>query len=480
MNRLYAVECALSNTGGVADHRLALRPSQIEPFVQALAAELEVPDAPKAGGELPEEARRWLEPLAKDLKRSCRQVHRPGRRRPARQRPRSRPRHQSHAEERRRRRSCTARRSRRGRSITAKQIAELVEEMAGRRVEMLVILGGNPVYTAPADLDIRRATEERAACASISGLYQDETAALCDWHIPEAHYLESWGDARAYDGTASIIQPLIAPLFGGRSAHELLAAFTESPERGGLDIVREHWRGWWKEQKQVRRLRDVLAAVAARGRYRGHDVHAAKAEAGGLGGSCRESSHQPAAPTREFEIVFRPDPTLFDGRFANNGWLQELPKPVTKLTWDNAALMSPKTAEKLGITYVHGILVSVQLHRRRARPRSCGRGRVELSRPQGQGARVDSARPRRRRDHPPPGPRPAARRPRRQRRRLQRLRPPHQRRPVVRQRPGSDASCRARNMRWPARRCTTTWRNAAPSVPRRWSTSSNIRASPTN
>jgi Fe-S-cluster-containing dehydrogenase component len=234
------------------------------------------------------------------------------------------------------------------------QIADLVKEMAERRVKMLVILGGNPVYTAPVDLKFAEHLKKVPLRIHL-GLYQDETAALCDWHVPEAHFLESWSDGRAYDGTASIIQPLIAPLYNGRTAHEMLAAFTEAPERAGLEIVREHWREWWKQQKRSGSFEEFWRQSLQEGVLAGTAFP--QRELAPKPGWAERAAK--AAPARDrgkgMEILFRPDPTLFDGRFANNGWLQELPKPVTKLTWDNAAIISPKTAEKLGIAYVRDI-----------------------------------------------------------------------------------------------------------------------------
>src|SRR6185503_15516827 len=165
--------------------------------------------------------------------------------------------------------------------------------------------------------------------------------ALCQWQIPEAHFLEAWSDARGYDGTVSIVQPLIAPLYGGRSAHEVLAAMTDRPERSGYEIVRTHWNqggasagfeaSWrrWLHDGVVPNTafppKQVSASATA-----GAGSTAAQAAAGGI------------------EISFRNDPSILDGRFANNGWLQELPKPITKLTWDNAVIVSPRTAERLG------------------------------------------------------------------------------------------------------------------------------------
>ena len=358
MNRLYAVECSLTNTGGVADHRLALRPSQIEVFAQALGHMLKAREAPEAAGKLPEEARRWLEPLAKDLsEHSGKGIVLAGDGQPA----------SVHALV----HAINHTLGNVGETVLYTAPVEVRPVDHGEQIaaswsrtwpggasRCSLILGGNPVYTAPADLKFAEHLAKVPLRIHL-GLYQDETAVLCDWHIPEAHYLESWGDARAYDGTASIIQPLIAPLFGGRSAHELLAAFGESPERGGFEIVRDYWRGWWLQQKRRNRAtsrcsgsgRCTTASSPTRRSH--HD-----AEVGGLGGTSGEVASRRAGASApgagKLEIVFRPDPTLFDGRFANNGWLQELPKPMTKLTWDNAALMSPKTAEELGISYVHG------------------------------------------------------------------------------------------------------------------------------
>jgi molybdopterin-containing oxidoreductase family iron-sulfur binding subunit len=231
--------------------------------------------------------------------------------------------------------------------------------MARGRVKMLVILGGNPVYTAPTNLNFGEQLKKGRFLRVHLGLYQDETAALCDWHAPEAHFLESWSDGRAYDGTFSIIQPLIAPLYSGRTVHEVLAALTDAPERGGLEIVQEHWREWWKQQKRSGSFdafwRQSLQEGVVAGTALPHSDLAPKS--GWAERAARARGAKPGAlETGKFEIVFRTDPTLYDGRFANNGWLQELPKPVTKLTWDNAVIMSPRTAEKarVGIAYVRG------------------------------------------------------------------------------------------------------------------------------
>ena len=219
-------------------------------------------------------------------------------------------------------------------------LRELVADMKSGKVATLAILGGNPAYDAPADLGFGEAIGKVKTTIRL-GLYEDETSKLCQWHIPEAHPLEAWGDALAFDGTATIVQPLIAPLYGGKSAIEFVAALASGGSRQGLDLVQSHWKAqkpgpgfdaFWRKT-----LRDGFVAGSA-----------AKPKVVAL--KSLGSLPAPVEPGGgAFEVVFRPDPTVWDGRFANNGWLQELPKPISQLTWDNAALVSPKTAESLGL-----------------------------------------------------------------------------------------------------------------------------------
>jgi MoCo/4Fe-4S cofactor protein with predicted Tat translocation signal len=349
MSRLYAVECTPSCTGAVADHRLPLKASQIENFARAVAAELKLAGAPPAEN-LPESARAWLRPLARDLEKhngSC--VVLAGATQPA----------SVHALV----HAINDKLENTGKTVFhtapvearpgngAAGLRELTEEMKAGRVELLIILGVNPVFTAPADLRFDKALE-KVPLRFHHGLYQDETAVRCDWHIPEAHYLESWSDARAYDGTATIMQPLIAPLYDGHSAHELLAALTEPAERAGHDIVQSYWRGWQQKQGGTGDFEMFWQKSVQDGRVPGTAFEQKKVRLGNWAQPGPEAS--PARVGSGLELVFRPDPTLYDGRFANNGWLQELPKPVTKLTWDNAALMSPATAKKVGLTGATG------------------------------------------------------------------------------------------------------------------------------
>ena len=215
-------------------------------------------------------------------------------------------------------------------------LRELVADMSAGRVQVLIILGGNPVFDAPADLAFGVALQ-RVKLRIHHGLHANETAELCHWHVPESHYLEAWGDARAYDGTASIIQPLIQPLYESRSAHELVALLLGDTNPVGYQIVRDYWRGQGLDDTRwTQCLRDgvipgTASAPAAATLSTSPPLPIATGAPGGL------------------EANFRPDPSVYDGRFANNGWLQELPKPLTTLTWDNAILIAPATAHRLGL-----------------------------------------------------------------------------------------------------------------------------------
>jgi molybdopterin-containing oxidoreductase family iron-sulfur binding subunit len=233
-------------------------------------------------------------------------------------------------------------------------LAALVRDMRAGAVHTLRILGGNPAYTAPADLEFAEELK-RLSTASLPdgspahftthlGLFEDETSYCCQWHLPEAHYLESWGDVRAFDGTASIIQPLIQPLYGGRSVHELMEILLGRPDRSAYEIARGYWQSqhtsddfelWWR--------RTLKAGVVDGSAFASIDPGAPKL-------ATASTSAPSAAPAQSLAVVFRPDYTVWDGSFANNPWMQELPKPFTKLTWDNAALIAPKTAERLGLT----------------------------------------------------------------------------------------------------------------------------------
>ncbi len=333
MNRLYAVESTPTLTGARADHRRPMAPSQIEDFARCLAAEVgAIPAGPPADP--------FVAAVATDL-----EAHRgaslvlAGQTQPA-------PVHAlAHA--------INAALGNAGRTVQyvapaaggpsnqAAALAELARDMAAGRVSTLAIVGGNPVFTAPADLEFSQAMEKVNLRIHL-GLYNDETSRLCHWHVAEAHPLESWSDARAVDGTVTVLQPLIAPLFSGKTAHELLAAFSGEPERSAHDIVKEYWRGRLPGADFEAAWQKVLHDGLVAGSAFPPKVPAIRS------GFPPETGNQD--PETGLTLLFRPDPTIWDGSYANNGWLQELSKPLTKLTWDNAALIAPATAQKLGVT----------------------------------------------------------------------------------------------------------------------------------
>jgi len=242
MNRLYVVECMPSLTGVAADHRLPLRAGEIEGFARALAVELGVEGA-RATARLADPVRRWIAAVAKELHHHAgASIVLAGDGQPPLVHALSHAINHFLGNVGRTVLYTDPMAARPGDQIT--KLRELVQDMGAGRVEVLLILGGNPVFTTPADLEFERHLQ-RVPLRVHVGLYQDETAVQCHWHVPEAHYLESWGDVRAYDGTVSIIQPLIAPLYGGRSTSELLAALFGEAERPGYEIVRAYWREHW-------------------------------------------------------------------------------------------------------------------------------------------------------------------------------------------------------------------------------------------
>ena len=363
MNRLYAVESTPTVTGSMADHRLPLSPGEIEGFANIVAKGLGLQ---VAGTAKPGRYDKWQRALVRDL-----QSHRgtsvviAGEQQPP----------MVHA-------WAHAMNQALGNvgttvayidPVEARPInqswslRDLVRDMDANVVQLLIIIGGNPVYTAPADLNFASRLVKSNLSIHLSP-YDDETAALCHWHIPEAHYLESWSDVRAYDGTATIIQPLIAPLYGGRTAHEIVAALMGQPGRSSYDIVRDYWKQQSRAQDFELFWRTALHdGVVAGSAFSPKPVRLRDVSSFGsrVSSSSPDTRHStldalnPKPDTRNptpetqtsLEITFRPDPGILDGRFANNGWLQELPKPLSKLTWDNAVLVSPATAQRLGLSY---------------------------------------------------------------------------------------------------------------------------------
>ena len=217
-------------------------------------------------------------------------------------------------------------------------LSELVADMRSGAVEGLLILGGNPVYDAPADLNFLDALK-KVGFRVYLGLYSNETAAWCHWNVPEAHYLEAWSDARAYDGTVSVVQPLIAPIYGGKTQHEILNVLNNHADRSAHDTVRDYWQGQHKGKDF-----DDLWQIS---------LHDGVVEGTALPEIALAAAKSPDAPPSAaggLEIVFRPDPAVGDGFMSNNAWLQEMPKPQNKMTWDNAVWISPKSAQRYGLT----------------------------------------------------------------------------------------------------------------------------------
>jgi len=337
MSRLYVVESNPSSTGAKADHHLPLRAVEIEHFAKALASAIGV----NGGGAMDSgDTAKFINALAGDLqKHKGASVIIAGDHQPP----------GVHALA----HAMNAALGNVGRTVVytdpvdanpvnqTESLRDLVSDMRAGNVDLLVIMGGNPVYDAPADLGFGDCLKNSKVGLRIyHGLYENETAELCHWNVNEAHYLEAWSDGRAYDGTVSLVQPLIAPLYAGKSAHEMLSALIGVSDASGYDIVRGYWQqqhagsefeAWWRKT-----LNDGFIEGSA---YPPNPV-------------ALKLSSLPAAATvdaNSLEINFRRDPSVYDGQFANNGWLQELPKPMSKLTWDNAVLMGPRMADREGI-----------------------------------------------------------------------------------------------------------------------------------
>jgi molybdopterin-containing oxidoreductase family iron-sulfur binding subunit len=348
MNRVYIAESCFSTTGAVADERLPARPSRMGVLVRALAQRLNVPGV-NDNPALSDGETKFVSAAAADLEQA-------------------------------RNTGVVAVGSHLSADVQAVvhainvalgalgttvlmlpepkdesgTIKDLAAEMQAGRVKTLLVLGGNPAFDAPADLDFAKLMVGPNAPASIHlSPYFDETSARSTWHLPRAHYLEAWGDGRAYDGTVTLAQPLIEPLYGGKSVIELLAILAGEQVTDGQTIVRR--------------------TLAEAGLIQGKDDELSKSWRTALHeGLMENSGFKPAAPQLKplstaapqpdvaadsLEVRFLADSKVYDGRFANNGWLQEAPDPLTKLTWDNAALISKWDADRLGIE--HGDVVRV-------------------------------------------------------------------------------------------------------------------------
>lgn len=409
MNRLYAAYSTPNITAATADHSLPLRASEIEQLARVLAERLGVAGATGDGkvGSNAAASAKWIDALVADLQAARGKglvvvgSHQP----PA-----------VHALA----HAINETLGNAGTTVEYSQpvvaqpsnqlndLQRLTADMNAGRVQTLVIFGANPVFTAPSDLKIANALKKVPNTIHL-GHYDDETGVQCKWHIPETHFLESWGDARSYDGTVTLQQPLILPLYEAtHSPLEVLNVMVGLGDSNGHDILRAYWMeqrgGGAKNAAGATATGGATATSGASTRTPASGAPAGSAISAGAAtmGVAAATAAKPGAATQNgnmsmqseqsiafdktwqkfvhdgfvagtavkpqpmkvrggfaaslpaaksgagLEVIFRPDPTIYDGRFANNGWLQELPKPLTKLTWDNAAMMSPATAAKLG------------------------------------------------------------------------------------------------------------------------------------
>ena len=354
MNRMYVFESSLSETGAAADHRFAVRSEHIKALAAYLDSEISkrVTEVTLPGTPQPRPAARFLDDPKLQLTLTAAisdlvanrgaSIVAVGQNQPP----------EVHALAHRINAllgnvGSTLKYSVQGGPVDlgpADNIANLLIEMNAGRADTLLILDSNPVYTAPGDVDFKAALA-KVKTKVHAGLYRDETALESDWHVPLAHFLETWGDVRASDGTISVQQPLIAPLYGGKSAIELLAILTVDSVSAGQELVQRTLGDLTRDPRLWRKaLHDGVvpnsAWPPAQPALRGLDA---------LAFTPGELSDLDVEPG-QLELTLAPDPKIFDGRFANNGWLQELPDMSTKLTWDNALLLSPKTATALKVT----------------------------------------------------------------------------------------------------------------------------------
>ena len=355
MNRFYAAEPTPTITGSNADHRIAVAARDVLPLAQGIAAALGIGTAARPNVSNAD----WIAAVVRDLNASRGEsVVIAGETQPPEL-------HTLVAQ-------MNAALGNTGQTVSpapalslpGNQIAlgDLVEEMHRGAVELLVILGGNPRYDAPADFNFADAFNKVKLRVHHS-VYFNETSRHSHWHVPAAHFLESWSDTRAFDGSISIVQPLIEPMYVGVSAHEILEAVTERSPRSAYEILRSHWSGPQPpsdfEAKWRRSLSDgVITELEPPTLSRPVESSADSA-------SPFHKGERTEVSGPELEILFRPDVSVRDGRYANNGWLQELPRRFSSLTWDNAALISPELAK--GARLNNGDVVELTFRNRKLR-----------------------------------------------------------------------------------------------------------------
>lgn len=364
MNRLYAFESSPSSTGAKADHRWPVKPSRVELIARKLAASIGgnltslAPSGTTAtppNGKTTEPTDSDIAAVAADLNANRgRCIVVPGDGQPPSVHLLAHAINEAMGAV---GSTVTYIRSPEAQPVDQIQsLTELCNDMEASQVQMLLILGGNPVYNAPSDLKFGERLK-KVALRIHHGLMDDETSQQCQWHLPETHTLEAWGDARAYDGTVTIQQPLIAPLYEGRSASEVLSIMLDPVARPSYEIVRQYWAETWNKDQTTSAFendwRDALNTGVVKGSatppatVKLVDNWQTNLASGPL------SAPQLAATAQggngDLELVFRHDPSIYDGRFANNGWLQETSRPLTRVTWDNLAIMSLATATRLGV-----------------------------------------------------------------------------------------------------------------------------------
>jgi MoCo/4Fe-4S cofactor protein with predicted Tat translocation signal len=342
LNRLYAIESMPTTTGLKAEHRLGLRASEIPAFAAELARAVGVTGVEAPAYNWTDEQKKFLAALANDLKAHAgKSVVIPGL-------------YQDPWVD----LLALAINNTLGNvgktvistaqpllPLPSDQVGDfkaLVADLNAGKVDWLVILNANPIYSAPADLNFADAFNKAKTVAHLDS-HLNETGQIAHWTIPAAHYLESWSDARACDGTVSIVQPMIDPLYGGKTAHDVLQVALNEPMLSAYEAVRETWKPVIKGDFETG-WRKAL--------HDGWIEGSAAADSSGIGSAYGIGAQKtiPAPSSKDsIEIIFRPDPNVYDGRWSNVGWLQELPKPVTNLSWDNAAIVSGATLTKLDL-----------------------------------------------------------------------------------------------------------------------------------
>lgn len=332
MNRLYAVESTMTSTGAMADHRLAIESSNIPSFLVSLYKALGMSGLSTKVAAMADH-QDWIKALAKDLlKNKGKSVLIAGSHQPAFVHGLVAAINQAVSS------SSVVSYHPVSAPTQADDLKKFVEA-SKKGFEALIILGGNPVYNMPANVEFAKIVEKTANTAHF-GTYADETSSKCQWHLPLSHFLESWDDVETLDGTQGIVQPLIEPLFDSKSMLEVMHLLANKSQRSGYDIISDAWKNKnWKQSLQD-------------GVFKNNSDVSVSTSVGSLGSlklvePVRSEDQDPTSGT--FEVVFTQSPSTFDGRFANNGWLQETPHPITKITWDNPALISPALAKKLNV-----------------------------------------------------------------------------------------------------------------------------------